>query len=92
MSRPFAKGRVGLEELVSRLQEHVSEGGVAVICVRGTDLHLTVVDRVTRTKLHLFDSGGLRRIRIELCGLKPGSRYRIHASETMLLRKAAGQG
>lgn len=92
ISRPFAKSSPTLPALVRILRTHADEGGVATVLVRGKSSHWTVVNRVTQTKMKLFDSVGLERLRINQCALKPGKRYRIHAHEIMLLRKNVGQG
>lgn len=71
------------------LRENASEGGVALLMVRGRSSHWTVVKRVGKKKLHLFDSVGLQCMRVKECALSSGKRYRIHAGETMLLKKPA---
>lgn len=42
---------------VELVTEHVSESGVAIICVHEDELHFTLVNKVTRKKSYLFDSG-----------------------------------
>jgi hypothetical protein len=93
MSRPFAKAPVKLGRLVQRLEEHAAEEGVALILVRIKSAHWTVVNRVTKKKLHLFDSRGRGYLPMKLCTVKPTQkRYRIHPREVMLLRKVQPEG
>jgi hypothetical protein len=93
MSRPFAKTPVKLVRLVQRLEEHTAEQGVALILVRIKSAHWTMVKRVTRKKLHLFDSKRRGYLPIKLCTVNPTQkRYRIHVREVMLLRKVQPEG
>jgi hypothetical protein len=48
--------------------------------------HWTVITRATEKSLFLFDSAGLKSVRIDKCAVqKGGSRYRIHARELLIL-------
>ena len=89
-SRPF-KGRRGLtlEDFVAALDglcRH--QGGVALIGLWGARDHWTLVRRVTRHSLLLYDSHDLRAIRIASCSLRSGEsprRYRLFASHTLFI-------
>jgi hypothetical protein len=56
-----------IAELTSRLSAHLSEGGVAVIALRGCMAHWTVLVAVTPKQFRMRDSDGLRTIRRDEC-------------------------
>jgi hypothetical protein len=87
VSRPLQRKRVRLETLVQQLREHTAEGGVAVLAMRDKSSHWTVVVKVTRKKIRLFDSNGRKAIRLNKCSLEADKPVRIHAAATVFLRK-----
>jgi hypothetical protein len=56
-----------IAELTSRLSDHMTEGGVAIVALRGRYAHWPVIVAVTPKQFRMRDSDGLRTIRREEC-------------------------
>jgi hypothetical protein len=66
-SRPHPKRSWSIAELTLRLSDHVRDGGVAIVALRGCMAHWTVIVAVTPKQFRMRDSDGLHIIRRDDC-------------------------
>jgi hypothetical protein len=86
VARPFATASVDLPSLIDTLRQALNGRCVAVTMIHTESWHWTVITRATGKSLFLFDSAGLKSIRIDKCAVQKGdSRYRINARELLIL-------
>jgi hypothetical protein len=92
VSRPFGSRPVEFVDMIQTLAQMLDESCVAVTMVHARVWHWTVIAKITRKSILLFDSNGLSAIRIENCALrKSDKRYRINARELLFLRVRGGE-
>jgi len=87
VARPFAGQAIELLDVTGTLREALNGRCVAATMIHTYTWHWTVITKITEKSLLLFDSDGVKSIRIEHCSVrKAQKRHCINARELLLLR------